>query len=84
MAKRYQQSQRNRLKGHFHEHPYYKLCKTVFEVFQESCPTMIMTPEQLFVDASQTLDRIIQTGDVSKEQCQSLWNDTYKKYDLYG
>ncbi len=38
------------------------------------------TPEQLFVDASQTLDSILQTGDIQKEQCQRLWTDTYNKY----
>jgi len=39
-----------------------------------------MTPEHLFADASQTLDSILQTGDVRKEQCQRLWTDTYNKY----
>ena len=79
MAKKYQQSQWDRLKEHFREHPYYKLCRTIFDMFQEACPTMVMTPEKLFVDASQTLDRILQTGDISKELCKSLWNDTYNK-----
>ena len=80
MAKRYQQNQCNKLKEHFREHPYYKLCKTVFDEFQTLCPTMVMTPEQLFVDASQTLDSIVQTGDASAEKCRSLWNDTYNRY----
>ncbi len=46
----------------------------------ELCPTMVMTPEQLFEEASLTLDRLLQTGDVKTEQCQSLWTD---KYGLY-
>ncbi len=80
MAKRYPQNQWNKLKELFREHPYYKLCKTVFDEFQALCPTMVMTPEQLFVDASRTLDSILQTGDISTELCKSLWNDTYNKY----
>ena len=80
MATKYQQNQWNKVKDHFREHPYYKLCKTVFDEFQKLCPTMVMTPEQLFVDASLTLDNIIQTGDVSAETCRDLWTDTYNKY----
>ena len=80
MARGYQQNQLNRLREHFHEHPYYKLCRTVYGVFQKSCPTMVMTPEQLFVDAAHTLDGILQTGDVSAERCHNLWTDTYNTY----
>ena len=80
MANKYQPNRRDKIRIHFHEHPYYKLSKTVFDVFQELCPTMVMTPEQLFEDASLTLDRLLQTGDVKTEQCQSLWTD---KYGLY-
>jgi hypothetical protein len=41
---------------------------------------MIMTPEHLFVDASLTLDSIIQTGDIFAEQCQNLWTEKYNQY----
>ena len=80
MAKRYQQNQLNKVKDHFREHPYYKLCKTVFDEFQKLCPTMVVTPEQLFVDASQTLDSILQEGDKSAEQCHNLWTEKYNQY----
>lgn len=80
MAKKYRQNQRDKLKEHFREHPYFKLCKTVFKVFQESCPTMLMTPEEFFIDASQILDRILQTGDISTEICQGLWTEKYNQY----
>ena len=80
MAKKYQPNRRDKLKEHFREHPYFKLCKTVFNEFQEIYPTMVMTPEQLFEDASRTLDRLLLDGDITTESCQSLWNDTYTKY----
>lgn len=80
MAKIYQQNQWNKVKEHFREHPYYKFCKTVFDELQKLCPTMVMTPEQLFVDASLTLDSILQTGDKSAEQCHSLWTEKYNQY----
>ncbi len=80
MAKRYQQNQWSKVKEHFREHPYYKLCKTVFGEFQKLCPTMVMTPEQLFVDASLTLDSIIHTGDKLTELCHSLWTEKYNQY----
>lgn len=80
MVKRYQQNQWNKLKEHFHDHPYYKLCKTVFDEFQKLCPTMVMTPEQLFVDAAQTLDSILITDDKFAERCLSLWTEKYNQY----
>lgn len=80
MTETYLQNQDDRLREHFREHPYYKLCRTVFDVFQEECPTMVMTPCQLFEDAAMTLDILLQTGDVSTERCQDLWTDKFRLY----
>lgn len=80
MTETYQQNQDDKLKEHFREHPYHKLCRTVFGVFQEECPTMMMTPCQLFEDAAMTLDILLQTGDFSTERCQDLWTDKYAPY----
>lgn len=80
MPTRYQPNQYNKIKEHFREHPYYKLNKTVFRVFQEICPTMVMTTEQLFVDSAQTLDNILINGDISTEICQGLWTEKYNQY----
>lgn len=78
MKRRYQQNQCNLIREHFREHPYFRLCKTVFDVFLDSHPTMILTPEQLFADASKTLDDILRTQD--EEYCKSLWTNTYNMY----
>ena len=80
MVKKYQQNLRDKLKEHFREHPYFKLCKAVFKAFQEECSTMVMTPEELFQDASWTLDRILKDGDISAELCQELWTDKFTQY----
>ena len=80
MAKKYQQNLRDKLKEHFREHPYFKLCKAVFKVFQEECSTMVVTPEELFKDASWTLDRVLNDGDISAELCQELWTDKFAQY----
>lgn len=80
MAKKYQQNLRNKLKEHFREHPYFRLCKAVYKAFQEECSTMVMTPEELFQDASWTLDRILKDGDISAELCQELWTDKFTQY----
>lgn len=57
--------------------------QTVFKTFQEECPTMVMTPEKLFVDATQTLDRILSDGDISTEMCQDMWTEKYTQYREY-
>ena len=80
MMKIYQQNLYDKLNECFREHPYYKLCQTVFEVFLESCPTMVVTHEQLFVDASMTLDRILLNGDKLAERCHHLWTEKYNQY----
>lgn len=77
---RYQQKQRDKLNELFRETPFYKLCKAVFKAFQKECPTIVITPEQLFVDASHTVDRILQDGDISAELCQELWTEKYIQY----
>lgn len=80
MAKKYQLNLRDKLKEHFREHPYFKLCKAVFKVFQEECSTMVMTPEELFKEGSWTLDRVLNDGDISTELCQELWTDKFAQY----
>lgn len=80
MEKKYQQSLRDKLKEIFREHPYFKLCKAVFRVFQEECPTMVLTPEELFEDTSLTLDQILIDGDISSEMCQELWTIKFTQY----
>ena len=78
--KRFQPNQCNKIREHFSEQPYYKLCQSVFEIFLRVCPSMVMTPEQLFSDAINTLDSIITTGDASTYYCKSLWNNTFITY----
>lgn len=78
--KRFQQNQCNKIREHFKEHPYYRLSQSVFEAFQELCPTMVMTPEQLFADAANTLDSIMANGDATTEDCKGLWTNTYNNY----
>lgn len=80
MAKKYQQNQWNKLKEHFQKHPYYKLCKTVFDIFLAEHSTIVMTREQMFIEAAQTLDDFLQTGDFSTERCQDLWNEKFTLY----
>jgi hypothetical protein len=41
---------------------------------------MVITPEQLFIDAAQTLDSILITGDKLAERCHSLWTEKYNQY----
>ena len=82
MAKKYQPNRRDKLKEHFREHPYFKLCKTVFNEFQEIYPTMVMTPEQLFEDASRTLDRLLQDGDITTYRMAISQQNPAKVYGM--
>lgn len=80
MAKRYQPSQRDKLKEHFHEHVYYRLCKMVHGIFMRHTPSIIMSAEELFSDAVEVLDSILTSGDINTERCSELWSDTLREY----
>lgn len=87
MAKRYQPSQRDKLKEHFRDHVYYRLCKMVHSIFMRHTPSIIMSAEDLFSDAVEALDGILTSGDINAERCNDLWSDTlseYRKLDGYS
>ena len=77
---RFQQNQRNKLKEHFRNHIYYKLCQQTHNVFLLHCPTIILSTEELFNDAARTLDNLLTEGDFDAELCRDLWSDTLADY----
>ena len=80
MTKRFRPSQDEKIRKQFGNHPYFMLADTVFRVFQELCPTMVTSPEQLFADAAFELDSILTDGKDSVTLCKSLWTRTYNEY----
>lgn len=80
MTKRFQESQRDKLKAHFKEHIYYRVCKEVYEVFRQHNPSVIMTAEDLFADASRTLDIILISRDIDADKSKELWTTTFRLY----
>jgi len=80
MTKRFQESQRDKLKAYFKEHIYYRVCKEVYEVFRQHNPSVIMTAEDLFADASKTLDSILITRDLDADKCKELWSNAFRRY----
>lgn len=77
---RFQQNQRNRLREHFRNHIYYKLCRQTHDVFLQHCPTIILSTEELFTDAARTLDNLLTEGDLEADICRDLWSDTIADY----
>lgn len=77
---KFRQNQRSKLREHFRDHAYYKLCRAVQDVFQQYEPSIIMNAEELFVDAAKTLDRLLTEGDLETERCSGLWSDTLRDY----
>lgn len=80
---RLKQNQSNRIREQFGGHPFYRLCQSVFYVFQQSCPTMMTNQDQLFVDASRALDHFLQSKIKPEEVAKHLWTDTYREYREY-
>lgn len=80
MISRYQPNQCTKLRTHFKDNPLSQLCTIVFHVIRDQRPTMVTTPEQLFVEASEALDFIFTHGVGATDYCQDLWTDKYKEY----
>lgn len=80
MAKRLKENQINILKNHFCDYVYYNICKSVYEIFRQHNPLIIMSKEDLFVDASRVLDDILISGDLDADKCKELWSDTFRRY----
>lgn len=73
------QNQRNELHNHFRDHSYFRLCSAVHAVFQQYDSRIVLSREQLFVDAATTLDRLL-TDDRKEILCHDLWSDMQDEY----
>ncbi len=73
------QNQRNELRNHFRDHSYFRLCSAVHAVFQQYDSRIVLSREQLFVDAATTLDRLL-TDDRKEILCHDLWSDMQDVY----
>lgn len=77
---RYQRNQRDKLREHFKNHVYYRLCQQIHGVFLQHCPSIILSTEELFVDAVKTLDILLTEGDFEAVRCRDLWQETLVDY----
>lgn len=80
MTKRFLQNQKDRLKEHFRNHIFYKLCREVRDVFLQQYPAIIISTENLFADAVKELDTILIDGDIDAEFCKDLWTKSLAIY----
>lgn len=77
---RYRQNQKNKLREHYRNHIYYRLCRQIHNVFQQYRPQIILSAEELFADAARTLDTLLTEQDLEAERCMNLWPDTMADY----
>ena len=80
MTKRFQQNQRDKLKEHFKNHIFYRLCREVRDVFLQQYPAIIISTENLFVDAAKELDIILSDGDIDADYCKDMWTNSLTIY----
>lgn len=80
MTKRFQQNQRDKLKEHFKYHIFYRLCREVRDVFLQQYPAIIISTENLFVDAAKELDIILSDGDIDADYCKDMWTNSLAIY----
>ena len=78
--KTYLRNQCDRIRESFGKHPYYKLCETIRGTFIQVCRTMVLLREQLFADAVEILDMLLQRRGMEALDLEQLWSDIYTIY----
>ena len=77
---RFQQNQRDKLKEHFKDYIFYKLCKTTRNAFLLHYANIMVSSEDLFADAAQILDELLTERDINAERCSELWSEKLSIY----
>lgn len=79
-GKRLPTGQREKLRNLFKDHVFYKMCRQTHDVFTQHCPSIILSPEDLFADAARVADRLLRGKGSGEELCSGLWSDAFADY----
>lgn len=79
-GKRLPTGQREKLRNLFKDHVFYNVCRQTHGVFTQHCPSIILSPEDLFADAARVADSLLRGKGSGEELCSGLWSDAFADY----
>lgn len=68
------------IKSQYKSHVLFRLCRKVRDKFQNLHPAVIISVEELFVDAAHWIDNLLGAEDETLDLCSDLWNDLLEMY----
>lgn len=75
MLKKLEESQRERLRSRFHDHPLYLTCQQVFRHYMAEMQSFYFTSEDLFVEAANVIDTFFDDPQSTPQYVDSLWDN---------
>lgn len=75
MLKKLEESQKERLRSRFHEHPLFLTCQQVFRHYMAEMQSFDFSSEDLFVEAAYVIDTIFDDPQNASQYIDSLWDN---------
>lgn len=82
MTERLKRTEKEKIRLHFVNEPFYRLCREIHREFLDHRCTIPISPEELFIDASHLLDELISFPEKAYSRCENLWTDTFGEYRI--
>ncbi|MGM9796393.1 MAG: hypothetical protein ACI3ZY_02230 [Parabacteroides sp.] len=82
MIERLKRIEKEKIRLHFVNEPFYRLCREIHREFLDHRCTIPISPEELFIDAIQLLDELISFPEKAYSRCENLWTDTFGEYRI--
>ena len=83
MNSRLELSQQERVSERFHDHPLLCACKRAFKEYQAGMRHLLFSPTEVFVEAVQAIDDILEEGADRDGYVGELWQNLLIRYKLW-
>lgn len=75
MQSKLNQSQIEKVRKKYHDHPLYVSCKKAFGYYEADMTRLLFSPEEMFLEVSIILDSILTNPNAAKSYADNLWNE---------
>lgn len=83
MSTRLERSQLERIETWYHDHPLLIACQSAFRSYQAGMRYLMFSPIEVFVEAIDVLDDLLEEGTDAMDYVQSLWENRVIRYKLW-
>ena len=83
MSNRLDANQQERIETWYHDHPLLLACQEAFRTYQARMLYLMFSPTEVFVEAVETIDNILDESIDAMEYVHSLWENLTIRYKLW-